>query len=98
MRIAHTRLVVDETLRLWGENIKTVREGLTPELTVRRSKSDPCLTQEQLGQLLDPPVDQSTVARWEAGRHEPRRHYKRQLAHILHTDVRFLFPMVGAAT
>jgi DNA-binding XRE family transcriptional regulator len=98
MRYAHTPHVVDETLRLWGDNIRAVREGLTPERLIRRSKDQPCLTQAQLGELLDPPVTQSTVARWEAGRYEPRRHYKRQLAHVLGTDVRFLFPMVGAAS
>lgn len=56
------------------------------------------MTQAQLGDLLNPPVHQTTVARWEAGQIEPRRHYKRQLAHVLHTDVRFLFPLIGAAS
>lgn len=56
------------------------------------------MTQAQLGELLDPPVHQTTVARWEAGDMEPRRQYKRQLAHVLHTDIRLLFPLVGAAS
>ena len=89
--------MVDETLRAWGANLKTVREGLTPTGDIRRSKDQPCMTQEQLGKQLNPPVHQTTIARWEAGTMEPRRHYKRQLAHVLRTDARFLFPMVGAA-
>lgn len=55
------------------------------------------MTQEQLGALLDPPVDQSTVARWENGDMEPRRQYKAQLSYLFHTDGQFLFPMKAAS-
>ena len=55
------------------------------------------MTQEQLGALMDPPVDQSTVARWENGDIEPRRHYKAQLSSLFHTDGQFLFPMKAAS-
>lgn len=90
----------DETLRQWGENIRIFREQhdahgdpIPPRL---RGKT-PSLTQAQLGQFLDPAVDQSTVARWERGMFEPRRRYKAQLAAVLHTDVRVLFAMTSAA-
>lgn len=55
------------------------------------------MTQLELGELLDPPVAQSTVARWERGQMEPRRHYKAQLARILHADARILFQVKEAS-
>lgn len=73
---------MDETLRQWGENIRLHREVIG-------------LTQAQLAEQLDPPVSQATVARWEAGLMEPRRRYKAQLAPLLHTDTRILFPLIG---
>jgi len=53
-----------------------------------------CMTQAELGERLEPRVSQSTIARWEAGRMEPRRKYKPQLAAALSADVRMLFPMI----
>jgi hypothetical protein len=44
---------------------------------------DDHMTQEELGQLLDPPVTQGTVAKWEAGLAEPRRRYREQLGQII---------------
>lgn len=55
------------------------------------------MTQAELGALFDPPVHQSTVARWEAGQMEPRRQHKAQLARILMTDVSMLFPLSRSA-
>lgn len=83
---------MDETLRQWGENIRYSREALNTKGELRSNGEQP-LTQEQLGQMLDPPVGQSTVARWERGYMEPRRQYKAQLAQALCTDARMLFPM-----
>jgi len=83
----------DELLRAWGENIRSQRALFTPDGTPRASGADPVMTQAQLGELLDPPVGQSTVARWEAGLMEPRRIYKAQLARVLVLDVRMLFPL-----
>lgn len=88
--------MADETLRTWGENIKLRREALNPEGGLR-TDDEPAMNQAQLGELLDPPVTQATVSRWEAGLIEPRRKYKAQLAAVLHTDVRVLFPMVRTA-
>lgn len=74
----------DPILRQWGENIRLSREVLG-------------LTQTELAEKLDPPVTQPTVTRWERGQVEPRRHYKVQLARILRSDVRMMFPMVVAS-
>lgn len=75
---------MDETLRQWGENIRLRRMAMK-------------MKQEDLGALLTPKVTQGTVARWERGLMEPRRHYKSQLAAALHTDVRLLFPLTQGA-
>lgn len=85
---------MDETLRLWGENIRLRRLLLNSAGEPRTSDEAP-MTQEELGALLTPPVTQATVARWERGLMEPRRHYKAQLAHRLLTDARVLFPMTS---
>lgn len=87
---------MDETLRLWGRNILSAREAHRPDGMPKANSGDgePCLTQAGLGQLLDPPVTQVTVARWEAGLREPRRHHKAQLAAVLHRDYFQLFPAV----
>lgn len=76
-------VAVDEVLRLWGRNI-----------TMRRKALD--MSQETLAGLLDPPVTQPTIARWERGLMEPRRHYKAQLAGILQADHAMLFPATAA--
>lgn len=75
---------MDETLRLWGTNIRNSRRGLG-------------FNQTQLAEMLDPPVTQGTIARWERGQMEPRRHHKAQLASILQCDVRLLFPLTRGA-
>lgn len=69
---------MDETLRLWGDNIKLHRTTLS-------------MTQADLAEAIG--VRQPTVFRWEKGQMEPRRDHKRKLAEVLHTDVRILFPM-----
>lgn len=73
---------MDETLRLWGQNIRECRLALG-------------MTQYQLADLLH--VRQPTVFRWERGQMEPRRHHKQRLAEVLHVDVRVLFPMTRSA-
>jgi DNA-binding transcriptional regulator YiaG len=87
----------DEALILWGRNIAAQRKLHTPAGNLRQSGADPTMSQADLAAALIPPVAQSTVARWEAGRIEPRRHYKVQLATILHCDVAMLFPLTRAA-
>jgi DNA-binding XRE family transcriptional regulator len=87
----------DDALRVWGENIRNQRLVLRPDGAPRRSGADAVMTQADLGSLLDPPVRQSTVHRWETGAMEPRRRYKVQLARALHLDVRTLFPLLRAA-
>lgn len=98
-REAHTRRMAtgDEVLRSWGENIRNHRQALRPDGVPRVSGADAVMTQVDLGKLLEPPVQQSTVHRWETGSMEPRRRYKVQLARVLHVDVRVLFPLVRAA-
>lgn len=73
---------MDETLRLWGENIRLHRE-------VRG------MTQIELAEALG--VRHPTVWRWERGQMEPRRNHKAKLAQVLGTDVRLLFPMTKTA-
>ncbi len=73
---------MDETLRLWGTNIRHRRNALG-------------MTQEQLAKILD--VGQATISRWEAGDSEPRRKHKAELARVLSTDVAMLFPLTRAA-
>lgn len=95
---AHTAYVKtrDPLLVEWGRQIRSRREALTADGQLR-GEAAPAMTQEQLGALMDPPVDQSTVARWENGDIEPRRHYKAQLSSLFHTDGQFLFPMKAAS-
>lgn len=96
MRILHAMKTRDPLLAEWGRQIRSRREALNADGQLRR-ESDPAMTQEQLGALMDPPVDQSTVARWENGDIEPRRHFKAQLAELFRTDGQFLFPMKAAS-
>lgn len=95
MRIVHLMKSRDPLLVEWGKQIRSRREALNADGQLRQ-RDQPAMTQDQLGRLLDPPVDQSTVARWENGDMEPRRHYKAQLTELLHTDAQFLFPMKAA--
>lgn len=87
----------DETLRLWGRSITTHRSLLKPDGTPRTSGADPEMGQADLGALLDPPVTQATVSRWESGHMEPRRQFKAQLARIFGVDVTTLFPLTREA-
>lgn len=80
----------DAVLSVWGENIAIQRQALN-EAGKRREPHEPPLTQKGLGELLDPPVHQTTVARWESGDMEPRLRYKQQLADVLGVDIRVLF-------
>lgn len=56
------------------------------------------LSQEALGDLLEPRVSQSTIARWEAGAAEPKRDYRRQLAERLGVDPATLWRITRAAS
>lgn len=69
---------VEEHVRAWGKTIKVLREALG-------------LSQEDLAKIVE--VQQSSVARWEAGISAPRDKHKLRLAEALHTDVRVLFPL-----
>jgi DNA-binding XRE family transcriptional regulator len=86
-----------EELRTWGDNIRAHRKLRGPDGQPRRSGADATMSQAHLGELVDPPVAQSTVQRWEKGLIEPRRHYKVQLARILGVDVAQLFPLTRGA-
>jgi transcriptional regulator with XRE-family HTH domain len=90
---------VDETLRLWGRNLAAARKAHRPDGMPKANSRDgmPCMSQTQLGALLDPPVTQVAVSRWERGLREPRRYHKQQLAGLLHTDVERLFPTTRVA-
>lgn len=89
---------MDETLRTWGKNIQLRREVLNADGVPRNVKAnEPSMTQAQLGEMLEPPVHQSTIARWEAGQMEPKRRHKAELARILMTDVAMLFPLTRSA-
>lgn len=87
----------DEVLRIWGSNIKGRRNLLAPDGSLRATADAPRMSQADLGHLLDPPVAQSTIARWERGLMEPRRHYKAQIANVLMSDVSMIFPMTRAS-
>lgn len=80
MRICH-HVHMDETTRLWGANLTRFRRFYG-------------WTQEHVAKELE--VDQSTIARWEAGLTEPRRHMKVRLADLYQTDVAILFPLTRA--
>jgi hypothetical protein len=97
-------VTTDPVALAWGRNIARQRQIHTPlndedghliGAVPRLSGADPVLSQAQLGQLFDPPVAQSTIARWEKGA-EPRRRHKVQLARILHVEVTMLFPLIAA--
>ncbi len=73
---------MDETLRLWGANLTRFRRFYG-------------WTQDYVADELF--VEQSTVARWENGLMEPRRHMKVRLAELYQTDVAILFPLTRSA-
>lgn len=88
---------VDATLARWGETLRDLREAHGRDGELRRSDEVPSMTQQELGELLEPRVAQSTVARWERGLMEPRRHYKAQLARVLHDTTGALFSLQVAS-
>lgn len=90
--------MADSVLIIWGSNVRAQRLKLRPDGMRRQDVSDPAMSQSDLANLLEPPVRQSTVARWEAGKTEPRRDHKAQLARILGAETSMLFPMVGVAS
>lgn len=77
----HTQCM-DETLRLWGKNLKRFRTTYG-------------FTQNHVAAELQ--VAQSTIARWEEGQSEPRRQMKVRIAEFYGTDVAILFPLTRAA-
>lgn len=68
----------------------------TPGERMRFLRSSLGISQADLGALLDPPVQQGTVSKWENDRIEPRRHHKAQLIRVLKTHQTFLFPLEAA--
>lgn len=89
---------MDITLSRWGKNIETTRQLRRPDGSLRKSNAQPAMSQADLGALLDPPVTQATVSRWESGIMEPRRHYKAQVAAALGVDPLALFPIMAVAS
>ena len=76
--------------RLYGRNIRDAR-------------IDACLTQEQFARAVvdtaaaygdELTLDASAVSRWEAGLFEPALRYRRHIAAVLDTEVRYLFPAI----
>ncbi len=53
--------------------------------------------QSEFGLMFDPPVSQSTVARWETGAAEPRIKHRLEIARLFGTDASLLFPYVDVA-
>lgn len=94
-----TFVPVEEILRQWGRNLVAARKAHRPDgmPKARIDDGEPYLSQAALGQLLNPPVAQGTVAKWELGLREPRASYKRELARVLHQDVFQLFPLTRGA-
>lgn len=88
---------IDPVLAEWGRNIRERRQLLNGDGRLRSSALQEPMSQRQLGEAMDPPVHQSTVARWESGAVEPRRLYKQQLAGLLQVSTSMLFPMAGTA-
>ena len=46
---------------------------------MKRAREDKGLTQEQLGQMLDPPARQTVIARYERGDYQPRGRRRDQI-------------------
>ncbi len=76
---------VERIIRItWGGTIKQLR-----------LKQD--LRQTEFAQLFDPPVSQSTVARWERGAAEPSIRHKLEMGRIFGMPTGVLFPLMDAA-
>ena len=59
---------------------------------IKKLRTDFGLTQTQLGEMLDPPVQKSAIAKWETGRVENiKRHHIQQLTEIFDIDPTDLF-------
>ncbi len=71
------------TLERWGRNIEMLR----------RAYGDGGIDQAELGQLFDPPVSQSTIARWETGKAEPRIRHRMEIARIFGVPTSMLFDL-----
>lgn len=67
-------------LRSWGANIARLRHQADH-------------TQETFGLLFDPPIHQSTVARWESGAIEPALGRKLEIAAHLGQPASAIFPL-----
>jgi DNA-binding XRE family transcriptional regulator len=88
---------MDDLLRKWGQNIRRQRTLRNSEGEIRHSNAEEPMSQAELGALLDPPVTQATVSRWEEGKMEPRLAYKIQIAQVLGDDASTLFPLPATA-
>ena len=73
-----------ELLRVWGANIKELRES------DRVGK-----TREQFAEAVG--VSVATVSRWENGLMTPSDAHKLEIAYALGADVRLIFPLVRIA-
>lgn len=73
---------IDADLVGWGLILRHHRLRLNSDGDVR-GETDASMTQKELGNQLDPPVAQSTVAKWESGAAEPRRRYREQIRDVL---------------
>lgn len=82
---------IDPLLEVWGTAIRVLRRSVNTDGDPLADDEEP-MTQEQLGAELDPPVRQSTVARWESGLREPRRRYRKQLADFFELPQDWMFP------
>ena len=74
--------MTDDLMRQWGSNIALARK--LRGLSVKTFA-------EEMG------VSVATVSRWEAGKMAPRDDNKVEIATVLATDVRMLFPLVRAS-
>ncbi len=80
-RAVRNRTIAEQqTLSNWGTAIRIQRESRQ-------------MSQEALGDRLDPPVDKGSVSRWEQGKAEPMLFRKIQLASALGLAPSILFPL-----
>lgn len=87
--------MADPTLVRWGKNIERHRLLRNSRGEIRQ-RGQESMSQAELGAMLEPPVSQATVSRWESGLMEPRRIYKTQIADALSADAETLFPLAAA--